>query len=88
MCSSGVLARADSVNINNRLYPRCVLHREVHKYAAEKVEAQCALGELDHPSLGTASYKNLNLANVSHQVLSLEWKGNALWGWIEVCPLI
>ena len=81
---AGLFARANSVNTNNRLYPKRVLHREVQKFAAEQVKAQCALGELDHPSYSAPTFKHLNLANVSHQVLSLKWKGNAVWGWIEV----
>lgn len=84
-CDAGLFARANSVNTNNRLYPKRVLHREVQKFAAEQVKSQCALGELDHPSYSAPTFKHLNLANISHQILHLKWKGNAVWGWIEVC---
>jgi Prohead core protein serine protease len=81
---AGLFARANSVNTNNRLYPKRILLREVKKFVREQVESQCALGELDHPSYSSPTFKHLNLVNVSHQVLSVKWKGNALWGFIEV----
>ena len=72
------------MNINKRLYPKGVLQREVKKFVKQQVEACCALGELDHPAYEAPTFRQLNLVNVSHQVLSVKWKGNALWGFIEV----
>jgi hypothetical protein len=82
---AGLFARANAVNTNNRLYPKRILLREVKKFVKHQVEARCALGELDHPSYSSPTFKHLNLVNISHQVLSVKWKGNALWGFIEVC---
>ena len=81
---AGLFARANAVNTNNRLYPKRILLREVKKFVKEAVDGRCALGELDHPSYSSPTFKHLNLVNVSHQVLSVKWKGNALWGFIEV----
>eukprot|EP00892_Ulva_mutabilis_P006160 jgi/Ulvmu1/3916/UM018_0139.1 len=80
----GLFARANSVNNNMRLYPKKVLVREVRKYVRDQISSKCALGELDHPSYCAPTFKHLNLVNLSHQVLSVRWKGNSLWGFIEV----
>jgi Prohead core protein serine protease len=81
---AGLFARANCVNTNNRLYPKQILLREVKKFIEQRVQMRCALGELDHPSYSSPTFKHLNLVNISHQVLSVKWKGNALWGFIEV----
>jgi hypothetical protein len=83
--AAGLFARANAVNTNNRLYPKRILLREVKKFIKEQVATCCALGELDHPSYMSSTFKHFNLVNVSHQVLSMKWKGNSLWGFIEVC---
>ena len=75
----GVLQRAESKNQNGRVYPREVLLKEVGKYLEHQVTERRALGELDHPD---SSVVNLN--NVSHNVLSMDWNGNDLMGTIEV----
>ena len=82
--AAGLFARANAVNNNKRLYPKRVLMREVAKYVKDQVKSGCALGELDHPSYSCPTFKYLNLPNVSHQVLSVKWKGNELWGYIQV----
>ena len=76
---SGVLQRAESKNQNGRVYPRETLMREAKKYANEFISERRALGELDHPD---SSVVNLN--NVSHNVLDMNWKGNDLVGKVEV----
>ena len=45
-----------------------------------------ALGELDHPSPHSPTFRCLNSANVSHQVLDYHWSGNDLMGYVEVLP--
>jgi len=76
---SGVLQRAERENHNGRVYPRNILMREANKYAETYIKERRALGELDHPD---SSVVNLN--NVSHNVLSMNWQGNDLVGTVEV----
>ena len=76
---SGVLQRAEAKNQNGRVYPRETLMREAKKYSQEFIKERRALGELDHPD---SSVVNLN--NVSHNVLDMDWKGNDLVGTVEV----
>jgi len=76
---SGVLQRAESKNHNGRVYPKKILMREAHKYADTYIKERRALGELDHPD---SSVVNLN--NVSHNVLGMDWQGNDLIGTVEV----
>ena len=76
---SGILQRAEAKNHNGRVYPKKILMREATKYADTYVKERRALGELDHPD---SSVVNLN--NVSHDVLGMDWQGNDLVGRVEV----
>jgi hypothetical protein len=76
---SGVLQRAEAKNQNGRVYPKETLMREAKKYSDSFVRERRALGELDHPD---SSVVNLN--NVSHNVLGMDWKGDDLVGTVEV----
>ena len=76
---SGVLQRAEAKNQNGRVYPKETLMREAKKYASSFIAEKRALGELDHPD---SSVVNLN--NVSHNVLDMDWKGDDLVGTVEV----
>ena len=75
----GVLQRANAKNQNGRIYPKDTLHREAKKYSQVQVKERRALGELDHPD---SSVVNLN--NVSHNVVSMDWEGDDLIGKVEV----
>lgn len=75
----GVLQRAESKNQNGRIYPKETLMREATKYTQNFVAERRAMGELDHPD---SSVVNLN--NVSHNVIEMQWKGNDLVGAVEV----
>lgn len=75
----GVLQRAEAKNQNGRVYPRPILEREVDKYLTESVKQRRALGELDHPDSSI-----INLNNVSHNVVDMQWNGNDLVGKVEV----
>lgn len=75
----GPIHRADSLNQNRRNYPRPILEREAKRYSEINIAQRRALGELDHPESSV-----VNLKNVSHNILSLEWKGDELWGTIEI----
>mmetsp|Transcript_32615 Transcript_32615/g.72047 ORF Transcript_32615/g.72047 Transcript_32615/m.72047 type:complete len:600 (+) Transcript_32615:290-2089(+) len=82
----GIFARADTKNNNKRVYPKYILKREVAKYEKEHIQKGTALGELDHPNYASRYFKCLNLPNISHQVLDVQWKGDQLWGSIEILP--
>ena len=75
----GILQRKNAVNQNGRSYPDQILEREVEKYKKINVAEKRALGELDHPDSST-----INLANVSHNIISMEWNGDDLIGEVEV----
>ena len=76
---NGVLQRAESKNQNGRIYPKETLMREASNYAGTFIKERRALGELDHPD---SSVVNLN--NVSHNILDMNWAGNDLIGRVEV----
>jgi len=76
---SGILQRANAKNQNGRVYPRNVLVREAKKYSSTQIKERRALGELDHPD---SSVVNLN--NVSHNILDMNWNGDDLTGTVEV----
>ena len=76
---NGVLQRAESKNQNGRVYPKETLMREAKKYSESFIAEKRALGELDHPD---SSVVNLN--NVSHNVLGMQWTGDDLVGTVEV----
>jgi hypothetical protein len=78
---SGVLQRAEAKNQNGRVFPKKILMREVKKYAETNIKENRALGELDHPDSSV-----INLRNVSHNVLSVDWKGNDVIGTVEILP--
>ena len=78
---SGVLQRAEAKNQNGRVYPKKILMREVKKYAETNIKENRALGELDHPDSSV-----INLRNVSHNVLGVDWKGNDVVGTVEILP--
>lgn len=74
----GIIQKADVKNQNNRVYPRCILTREIENYQ-KAVRENRALGELDHPDSTTVSLKN-----VSHIMREMWWDGNNVRGKIEV----
>jgi len=76
---SGILQRAGAKNQNGRVYPKEVLVREANKYSQTEIAERRALGELDHPESSV-----VNLANVSHNISKIWWKGDDLMGKVEV----
>ncbi|CAD7697753.1 unnamed protein product [Ostreobium quekettii] len=80
----GVVAKADRRTRNNRVYPKAILQREVQQYKQTHINNQTAVGELDHPDYSSPYFKLITLANISHQVLSVKWKGHQLWGTVQV----
>ena len=75
----GVLQRANAKNQNGRVYPKAILMREANVYNDNFVKQKRALGELDH-----AQNEIVNLKNVSHNIIDMNWEGDDLVGTIEV----
>jgi hypothetical protein len=75
----GVLQRANAKNQNGRVYPKNILEREAKKYQDNFIKERRALGELDHPESQV-----VNLQNVSHNVIDMEWNSDDLVGTVEV----
>jgi hypothetical protein len=77
----GKLQEAEQKNGNGRVYPYTILAREVEKYVDGPVKTRTALGELDHPEASV-----VNLANTSHIITKVWWKGNDLMGQLQLLP--
>ena len=76
----GILATYEVKNGNGRYYSRDLWEREIKKYM-ECVNANRALGELDHPDSSI-----INLKNVSHNIKKIWWDGDHVMGAIELLP--
>jgi len=76
----GILATSEIKNGNGRYYSRELWEREINKYM-ESVNANRALGELDHPDSSI-----INLKNVSHNIKKIWWDGDNVMGAIELLP--
>ena len=72
---SGILQRANAENQNGRIYPKEILVREAKKYDSSFIKERRAMGELDHPESSV-----VNLANVSHNIRDMQWRGDDLVG--------
>tara|TARA_B100000212_G_scaffold333424_1_gene302874 strand:+ start:496 stop:1101 length:606 start_codon:yes stop_codon:yes gene_type:complete len=77
---SGLMQEAEVENGNGRKYPLKVLVREVENYK-RLVQANRALGELDHPDSPI-----INLNNASHIVTDIWMDGPKCFGKIKVLP--
>lgn len=75
----GIMQRAGAKNQNGRVYDKRILQREVDKYIQEFVKNGNAYGELDHPESAIVSLKN-----ASHIIKELWWKGDELFGRVEL----
>ena len=76
----GILATSEIKNGNGRYYSKELWEREIGKYM-ENVNANRALGELDHPDSSI-----INLKNVSHNIKKIWWDGDHVMGAIELLP--
>lgn len=73
-----LLQRADRPNRNSRVYPKRILERELQNYS-KKIAEKRAFGELDHPDTSI-----VNLKNVCQAILDVKWKGNDVYGDVEI----
>jgi len=76
----GILATCEVKNGNGRYYSKELWEREIDKYM-ESVNANRALGELDHPDSSI-----INLKNVSHNIKKIFWEQDNVMGIIEILP--
>jgi len=72
---SGPFIVTESRNKNNRIYKRDTLLREVQLFTEEKIRANRAAGELNHPESPT-----INLDRISHYVTELRQDGDVFYG--------
>jgi len=76
----GILATVEVKNGNGRYYSRELWEREIDNFTRkiqQKSTETC--GELDHPDSQV-----INLKNASHAVRELYWKGDEIWGKVEI----
>lgn len=73
-----LLQRADTPNRNRRIYPKRILERELNLYG-QKIKERRAFGECDHPESNV-----VNLKNVCQAIIDVNWKGNEVYGDVEV----
>ena len=73
-----LLQRADQPNRNRRVYPRRILEREINLYE-QKIKERRAFGECDHPESNV-----VNLKNVCQAIIDVKWKGNEVYGDVEI----
>lgn len=75
---TGKLGEANSVNGNNRMYPKDILKREVENYK-KLINENRALGETDHPDSSVVS-----LEDASHMITRVWWEGDEIHGNVKV----
>lgn len=78
MFLKGIMQKADTLNQNGRIYTKSVLEREIRNYQKFIIENR-ATAELDHPDSSVVSLKN-----VSHIVREAYFKGDTVYGVVEV----
>lgn len=71
----GIFSTAELKNINQRIYSRSILEREIGKMAKEKVANKCCYGELGHPDK-----PEINLDRVALLTKELKWDGDNIVG--------
>ena len=76
----GILATVEVKNGNGRYYPRELWEREIDSFTRKiQMKSTETCGELDHPDSQV-----INLKNASHAIRELYWKGDEIWGKVEI----
>ena len=76
----GILATVEIKNGNGRYYKRELWEREIDNFQNKiKQHSTETVGELDHPDSQV-----INLRNASHAIRELYWKGDEIWGKVEI----
>jgi hypothetical protein len=76
----GILATVEVKNGNGRYYKRELWEREINNFQnkiSQKSTETC--GELDHPDSQV-----INLKNASHAIREVWWRGDEVWGKVEI----
>jgi hypothetical protein len=76
----GILATVEVKNGNGRYYKRELWEREIDNFMRKvQMKSTETCGELDHPDSQV-----INLKNASHAIRELYWKGDEIWGKVEI----
>ena len=76
----GILATVEVKNGNGRYYKRELWEREIDNFARKiQMKSTETVGELDHPDSQV-----INLKNASHAIREVYWKGDEIWGKVEI----
>jgi hypothetical protein len=76
----GILATVEIKNGNGRYYKRELWEREIDNFQNKITQHSTeTVGELDHPDSQV-----INLRNASHAIRELWWKGDEIWGKVEI----
>ena len=79
MLLTGKLQCANRKNQNGRIYKKETLAREMNNYQS-LIRERRSVGECNHP----AESVDIDLKNISHVVREVWWRGDELWGKIEI----
>jgi hypothetical protein len=76
----GILATVEVKNGNGRYYKRELWEREIENFT-RKIQQKSTetVGELDHPDSQV-----INLKNASHAIREIYWRGDEIWGKVEI----
>ena len=76
----GILATVEVKNGNGRYYKRELWEREIDNFMKKiQMKSTETVGELDHPDSQV-----INLRNASHAIREVWWRGDGIWGRIEL----
>jgi hypothetical protein len=76
----GILATVEVKNGNGRYYKRELWEREIENFTRKiKQHSTETVGELDHPDSQV-----INLKNASHAIREVWWRGDEIWGRVEI----
>jgi hypothetical protein len=76
----GILATVEVKNGNGRYYKRDLWEREIDNFTRKiQMKSTETVGELDHPDSQV-----INLKNASHTIREVWWRGDEIWGRIEI----
>ena len=76
----GILATVEVKNGNGRYYKRELWEREIDNFTRKiQMKSTETVGELDHPDSQV-----INLKNASHAIREVWWRGDEIWGKVEI----
>jgi hypothetical protein len=76
----GILATVEVKNGNGRYYKKELWEREIENFMRKiQMKSTETCGELDHPDSQV-----INLKNASHAIREVYWRGDEIWGKVEI----